>query len=96
MDSPEEPDFHWCSKVRLVGLTTLHLNGAIGTVSKVLSADGRIGVMLYGDRTCKSIKPCNLIVYVYSSSDICHVCRDIINLNACPGCGCDPERFINS
>ncbi len=74
--------------VRLVGLSSVHLNGAIGTVTSELSAEGRIGVLLYGEQKSKGFRPINLSDYFFSDQDVCTDCKMIINLDATRVCGC--------
>ena len=74
--------------VRLVGLKTASLNGCIGTVSGPVESSGRVGVLLAGSSSPKSLKIENLTRYEYCADDRCDACLKNINLFAFPPCSC--------
>ena len=82
--------------VRLHGLATLALNGAIGELGTFFHSKQRYEVFIHGRESALLVKRSNLQRYVSHKSDICAGCGCPINLCAFPPCDCEPKEFENN
>ena len=75
--------------VRLCGLKACQLNGRVGELYQDLESNGRVGILLHGEKKPIALKPDNLMSYHFQTDDMCRSCGDWLKLCAFPPCNCD-------